>query len=30
MAVTNNFTVDEFIEHVKVSDSLTEEKTRIY
>ena len=25
MAVINNFTVDEFIEHVKVSGSLTEE-----
>ena len=25
MAVTDNFTVDEFIEHVKVSGSLTEE-----
>lgn len=25
MAATNNFTVDEFIEHVKVSGSLTEE-----
>ncbi len=25
MAVTNNFSVDEFIEHVKVSGSLTEE-----
>jgi hypothetical protein len=25
MAITNNFSVDEFIEHVKVSGSLTEE-----
>ena len=25
MAVINNFSVDEFIEHVKVSGSLTEE-----